>query len=129
MPPLPRPPRPALPTPGYRRATVVGAGSFSTAMAILLTRAGLRVTLQALTREQADQLADARENEVYLPGVEFPRELRVEPVTAGLQRSEYVFLGVPSRGLGDVINDLGGLGLPPRAALVSLAKGLVPPDG
>ena len=129
MPPLPRPPRPALPTPGYRRATVVGAGSFGTAVAVLLARAGLRVTLQTRTREQSDQLHEARENATYLPGVEFPRELRIEPATAGLQRSEYVFLGVPSRGLGEVIEELGALGLPPRAAIVSMAKGLVPPDG
>src|SRR4051795_3521939 len=129
MPPVPRPPRPALPTPGHRRATVVGAGSFGTAVAVLLARAGLRVTLQARTREQADQLADARENATYLPGVEFPRELRVEPATAGLGRSEYVFLGVPSRGLDEVIAELGELGLTSRAAIVSLAKGLVPPDG
>src|SRR5215211_5350818 len=129
MPPLPRPPRPALPTPGYRRATVVGAGSFGTAVAVLLARAGLRVTLQARTREQSDDLSEARENRTYLPGVEFPRELRIEPSTAGLQRSEYVFLAVPSRGLDEVIAELGRSGLPQRAAIVSLAKGLVPPDG
>src|SRR3954452_18045334 len=104
MPPLPRPPRPALPTPGYRRGTVVGGGSFGTAVAVLLARAGLRVTLHARTREQADQLAEARENATYLPGVELPRELRLEPATAGLQRSEYVFLGVTSRGLREGID-------------------------
>src|SRR4051794_41650553 len=129
MPPVPRPPRPALPTPGHRRATVVGAGSFGTAVAVLLARAGLRVTLQARTREQADQLAEARENATYLSGVEFPRELRVEEATAGLGRSEYVFLGVPSRGLDEVIAQLGDLGLTPRAPILSLPQGLVPPDG
>jgi glycerol-3-phosphate dehydrogenase (NAD(P)+) len=128
MPPLPRPPRP-LTSPGHRRAIVVGAGSFGTAVAVLLTRGGLRTTLQARTGEQVERLAAERENRVYLPGVELPRELRIEPVSAGLARSEYVFLGVPSRGLGEVIAGLAAAGLPPRAALVSLAKGLVPPDG
>ena len=123
------PPRPALPTPGHRRATVVGAGSFGTAVAILLARAGLRVALQARTPEQAERMNETRTNEAYLPGVELPRELRIEPASAGLQRSEYVFLGVPSRGLKDVIANLGAAGLQPRAAVVSLAKGLVPPDG
>jgi hypothetical protein len=41
MPPLLRRPRLPLPTPGHRRATVVGAGSFGTAVAVLLVRAGL----------------------------------------------------------------------------------------
>jgi glycerol-3-phosphate dehydrogenase (NAD(P)+) len=119
----------SLPVSGVRRAIVVGAGSFGTAMAVLLVRAGLRTTLQARTAEQADQLRTDRENRVYLPGVELPRELRVEAVETGLARADVVFLGVPSRGLDEVIRGLADYGLPARAAIVSLAKGLVPPDG
>ncbi len=128
MPPIPRPPIP-LPTPGHRRAIVVGAGSFGTAIAVLLVRGGLRVTLQTRTAAQCERLSTDRENREYLPGVELPRELRIEPTSTGLARSEYVFLGVPSSRLGEVIAGLGAAGLPPRAALVSLAKGLVPPEG
>ena len=117
-----------LPTPG-RRAIVVGAGSFGTAVAVLLARGGLRTTLQARTADQARELAEHRENRVYLPGVELPRELRIEDIGSGLQRAEFVFLGVPSRGLDEVIAGLRDAGLPSRTAVVSLAKGLVPPDG
>jgi glycerol-3-phosphate dehydrogenase (NAD(P)+) len=108
---------------------VVGAGSFGTAVAVLLVRAGLRTTLQTRTKEQAERLLRDRENQAYLAGVELPRELRVEQVEAGLQRADYVFLGVPSNGLDELIAHLEGYGLSPRAAVVSLAKGLVPPDG
>jgi glycerol-3-phosphate dehydrogenase (NAD(P)+) len=118
-----------LPAPGTRRAVVVGAGSFGTAVAVLLARGGLRTTLQTRTKEQADRLLRDRENQVYLSGVELPRELRVEQLDAGLQRADYVFLGVPSNGLDELIANLETRGLPPRAAVVSLAKGLVPPDG
>jgi glycerol-3-phosphate dehydrogenase (NAD(P)+) len=112
-----------------RRAVVVGAGSFGTAVAVLLARGGMRTTLQARTPEQAERLAEDRRNEVYLPGVELPRDLRVEPISAGLANAHVVFLGVPSRGLDEVIRSLSGRGLGRRAAVVSLAKGLVPPDG
>jgi glycerol-3-phosphate dehydrogenase (NAD(P)+) len=108
---------------------VVGGGSFGTAVAVLLARGGLRTTLQTRTPEQARKLAEERRNEQYLPGVELPRELRVEDVSAGLGRAEYVFLGVPSRGLDEVISSLDAGSLPPRTAVVSLAKGLVPPEG
>jgi glycerol-3-phosphate dehydrogenase (NAD(P)+) len=108
---------------------VVGAGSFGTAVSVLLARGGMRTTLQTRTPEQAERLSADRENEAYLPGVELPRDLRVEPITAGLERAEYVFLGVPSRGLDDVIAGLDGAGLPAGTPIVSLAKGLVPPDG
>jgi len=112
-----------------RRAVVVGAGSFGTAVAVLLARGGLRTTLQARTSEQAERLRTDRENRIYLPGTELPRELRVEAVSAGLSRADLVFLGVPSRGLDQVIAGLPAAGLRRRAAIVSLAKGLVPPNG
>ncbi len=119
----------ALPTPGARRASVIGAGSFGTALAVLLARGGLRTTLQARTTEQAASLQAERENRSYLPGVELPAQLRIEAAAAGLARADYVFLAVPSRGLGEVIEGLAASGLGPRAAVVSVAKGLVPPEG
>jgi glycerol-3-phosphate dehydrogenase (NAD(P)+) len=129
MPPIPR--RSIhLPAPGTKRAVVIGAGSFGTAVAVLLARGGLRTTLQARTADQARALAEARENQVYLTGVELPRELRIEHVGAGaLTRADYVFIGVPSPALEQVVSELEPRGLPDKAAIVSLAKGLVPPDG
>ena len=124
------PPRPQLSLPTRdRRAIVVGAGSFGTAVAVLLARGGFRTTLQTRTAEQAARLEADRENVAYLPEVALPRELRVEPMAAGLARTDYVFLGVPSRGLAEVIGNLTAMGLPSRTPVISLAKGLVPPDG
>jgi glycerol-3-phosphate dehydrogenase (NAD(P)+) len=119
----------SLPTPGAKRAIVVGAGSFGTAVAVLLARGGFRTTLQTRTEDQARELLSTRENRVYLPGVEIPRELRIESIDAGLGRTDYVFLGVPSLTVGDTIRGLAGSGLGPRTPLISLSKGLTPPDG
>ena len=118
-----------LPAPGSRRAVVIGAGSFGTAVAVLLARGGLRTTIQARTEEQAGTLQRDWENRVYLPGISLPRELRISHIGTGLARADYVFLGVPSPGLEDVIASLDTRELSPRAAVVSLAKGLVPPQG
>ena len=128
--PAPRGPRArSLSTPGSSRATVIGAGSFGTALAVMLARGGLRATLQARTAEQAIALAEERENRVYLPGVELPAQLRVESTEAGVARADYVFLAVPSNSLGEVVAALEHAGLSTRAAVVSVAKGLVPPEG
>ena len=115
-----------------RRATVVGAGSFGTAVAVLLVRAGVRTTLLCRTPEQAEQVAEARENARYLPGVELPGALKVRAFGARddqFQRPDLVFLAVPSRTLGEAIIELGRLEVSESAGLVSLAKGLVPPEG
>jgi glycerol-3-phosphate dehydrogenase (NAD(P)+) len=133
----------ALPTPGGKRATVIGAGSFGTALAVVLARGGLRTTLQTRTAEQAQLLLAERENREYLPGVELPAQLRIEPASVGVARADYVFLAVPSQAMQGVIAGLRGhgldganiggeprsAGLPRRAAVVSTAKGLVPPAG
>jgi glycerol-3-phosphate dehydrogenase (NAD(P)+) len=99
---------------------------------VLLVRAGLRTALLSRTAEQADQLGRDRHNERYLPGVELPRELRVRPLAAAqdqLARSDLVFLAVPSKTLPDALAQLCGVGVSQRAGIVSLAKGLVPPEG
>ena len=118
----------ALPTPGARRATVIGAGSFGTAVAVLLVRGGLRTTLQARTAEQSAALDEDRENKTYLPGSSFrascgssrsgrarARGLRVRG--GAVDRAARGGRGAEASGMGD------------RAAVVSLAKGLVAPDG
>jgi glycerol-3-phosphate dehydrogenase (NAD(P)+) len=125
----PEPTQRARPMPGARRATVIGAGSFGTALAVVLARGGLRTTLQTRTPGQAAELEVARENARYLPGVKLPPALRIEPVDAGVARADYVFLAVPSRGLEETIGRLRRSQLGRRTAVVSVAKGLVAPDG
>ncbi|HEX4034189.1 MAG TPA: NAD(P)H-dependent glycerol-3-phosphate dehydrogenase [Solirubrobacteraceae bacterium] len=121
--------RTPAPRPGARRAVVIGAGSFGTAIAVLLARAGLRATLQTRSERQAAELTEKRINETYLPGIELPAALRIEPIYSGVTRADYVFLAVPSTSLAGVIAALPTAGLGRRAAVVSLSKGLVPPNG
>ena len=115
-----------------RRASVVGAGSFGTAVALLLVRAGLRTTLLCRTDEQVRQLSDAGQNERYLPGVELPERLKVRLLGAHddqFHRADLVFLAVPSAGLAPAVAELVRQGVARQAGIVSLAKGLVPPEG
>jgi len=112
-----------------RRAVVVGAGSFGTAVALLLVRAGVRTTLQARTATQASELQRDGENRAYLPGVALAPELRIETSSDSLERAELVLLAVPSSGIASVIAGLGDRGLGATTPIVSLAKGLVAPTG
>jgi glycerol-3-phosphate dehydrogenase (NAD(P)+) len=101
-------------------------------VALLLERAGVRTTLLCRTEEQAERLIAARENEHYLPGVELPPALKIRVLGARddqFSRPDLVFLAVPSRGLGDALADIDRLGVAEGAGVVSLAKGLVPPNG
>ncbi len=56
---------------------VLGAGSWGTALAILLTRNGYPVHLWAHHQEHAETMIDTRCNARYLPGIDFPELLQV----------------------------------------------------
>jgi len=116
-------------TPPLRRAAVIGAGSWGTAVAVMLARAGLQVDLATRTREQAEALATTRVNERYLPGVELPRGVNV--LRAGdlqLARHDLVAFAVPAAALPAALAEHGGA-VTPRTGLLVLSKGLVPPLG
>jgi glycerol-3-phosphate dehydrogenase (NAD(P)+) len=116
-------------TPPLRRAAVIGAGSWGTAIAVMLARAGLEVQLGCRTREQAEQLAADRENERYLPGVELPPEVDIRHAAAlELGAADLVVLAVPSRSLPAAVGAHAER-IPSRAGMVVLSKGLVPPLG
>ncbi len=55
--------------------TVLGAGSWGTALAIHLARAGLNVRLWARRAEHVEQMQQQRCNQLYLPDVQFPDNL------------------------------------------------------
>ena len=111
---------------------MVGGGSFGTAVALLLERAGIRTTLLCRTAEQVDRLTTDGENVHYLPGVPLPPTLKVRVFGTRddqFHRPDLVFLAVPSKGLGEALAELERLGVSRAAGVVSLAKGLVWPDG
>jgi glycerol-3-phosphate dehydrogenase (NAD(P)+) len=116
-------------SPRLRRAAVVGAGSWGTSIAIALARGGLEVELACRTREQAEIITRERENGRYLPGVRLPDSVRVIcSRDLELERHDLVCFAVPSRGLPAAVAELGAR-IPPRAGILVLCKGLVPPHG
>jgi len=112
-----------------RRAAVVGAGAWGTALAVAFARAGLDVELGCRSREQAEALSATRENARYLPGVELPE--RVRPCHAAeleLAVHDLVCLAVPARDLPAALAAHGSA-IPQRAGVLVVSKGLVPPLG
>ena len=115
--------------PPMRRAAVIGAGSWGTALAVLLARAGLEVQLATRTSEQAAELAAERENRRYLEGVRLPDSVRVlqasEVELAGL---DLVCMAIPSGSLPQAVGAIADR-VGARTAMLLLTKGLVAPLG
>ena len=115
--------------PPMRRAAVIGAGSWGTAVAVLLARGGLDVQLGTRTGEQAAELNAARENRRYLPGVTLPGSLRVRQSSKiELAGTDLVCLAIPSSSLPQAVGTIADR-VGDRAAVLLLTKGLIPPQG
>ena len=110
-------------------AAVVGAGAWGTAVAAhLARRPDLRITLWARDAARAREMAAARSNPRYLPGVPLPAALTVTSALADTVDAALLIVGTPMAALPEMIDALAAVGA--TAPLVWLAKGLlrVPAD-
>jgi len=107
-----------------RRVTVVGAGSWGTALAVHLGRVGHHVHLWARDRALVDDMMARRANAVYLPDVTLPDSVHVtHAIDVALAQTELVVAAVPSHGFRTVIRAVAPH-LTPGTILVSATKGL-----
>ncbi|HBK6066147.1 NAD(P)H-dependent glycerol-3-phosphate dehydrogenase [Serratia marcescens] len=104
--------------------TVIGAGSYGTALAITLARNGHSVVLWGHNPAQIQTLQQDRCNQAFLPDVPFPDTLLLEADLArALAASRDVLVVVPSHVFGDVLRQLKPH-LRPDARIVWATKGL-----
>lgn len=76
---------------------VVGAGSWGTALALVLEKNGHQVTLWSSREQKAKELRETRENTEKLPGVKIPESIEITAdMETAVRNKELVVLGVPS---------------------------------
>lgn len=105
------------------RLGVVGAGGWGTALAVLVARKGIDVTLWSRRSEHVSELEARRENLTYLPGVRLPESVRVTSRLEEVARCDRLILAVPSQALRALWTRLRPL-LGSEAAVLNAAKGL-----
>ncbi len=80
------------------RIGVIGAGSWGTALAGILSRKGLDTYLWGHRREHIDNLKKDRENKKYLPGLHFPEKLQISADLGKVVKScPVILMVVPSQ--------------------------------
>ncbi len=106
------------------KVTVLGCGSWGTALAIVLAQKGQPVLMWCRREEQADEMNSTRENKKYLPGVTLPEPIQVTTdLVKALDDVDYLVLAVPSQTLRENLNNIKDL-LPAKTVLINTAKGL-----
>src|SRR5512141_2251903 len=82
------------------RCTVLGAGSWGTALGATLASKGFPVTMWDKDVPVLDAIAQQHENVRYLPGVPLPPTMTATPdVARALEGAELVVLAVPSQAM------------------------------
>jgi glycerol-3-phosphate dehydrogenase (NAD(P)+) len=111
-------------TPAPLTIAVVGAGSWGTALAIQLARAGCNVRLGGVVEiDLLEAMVADRENKRYLPDAAFPDNLTVHPDLGDcMDGADDVLVVVPSHGLRDTLAQLKPL-LGPETRVCWATKG------
>ena len=86
---------------------LLGAGSWSTALAIQFARSGKPTVLWGRAEDEPERLMRERRNERYLPGANFPAALSIEPdLSAAVAGQRDVLVCVPSHAFRDILEQI-----------------------
>ncbi len=108
-----------------RSATVIGAGSWGTALANMLSLRGLKVQFWGRDAELMAQIRTTRCNERYLPELRLAEDIFVTADLAVLQPADMLVFVVPSKAVRATAELVAKSGAASRArVLVSCAKGI-----
>jgi glycerol-3-phosphate dehydrogenase (NAD(P)+) len=103
------------------KVAVLGAGSWGTALAMVLAENGNAVTVWGRDAQTLEQIRASRRNERYLPGVELPGELQYDSNLDGaISDSGCVVMAIPSKAFRGVAEKLANT----KGTLVSVTKGI-----
>ena len=76
---------------------IVGAGSWGTALALLLHRNGHQVTVWSISKEEVEMLSEKREHVSKLPGVKLPEDMVfTTDMENTIKGKDFIVLAVPS---------------------------------
>ena len=118
-----------MPNASRAAVAVLGAGSWGTALAMLLARNGVAVRLWDRDDTHIAALNKTRTNEQYLPGIPLPDDITpVADLQEALDHSDFVLVVVPSVGFRETLKKIASLQETP-GKLIWASKGLEPGTG
>ena len=106
------------------RIAVLGAGSWGTALAIVLASNSHTVTLWSYRDQYARDILERRENPSFLPGISIPNSISATSVLShAVADAEMIVTAIPSQFIRGVAKQLSGM-LFENVLIVNVAKGI-----
>lgn len=107
-----------------KKITVIGAGSFGTSLAILLTNKGYDVSIWGRKKSQLALMRETRENPHYLPKVKLPESLKiVDGMDDALKGADMLVFSVPAQNFRGVLETAKEF-MTGKEIVVNVAKGI-----
>ncbi len=79
------------------KISVIGSGSWGTAIAALLSKNGHRVTLWSYAKEESEALERDRENKQFLPNLKLPENMKFTSELKEAAENKIIFMVTPSK--------------------------------
>mgnify|MGYP003369173754 CR=1 FL=1 len=106
------------------KVCVLGAGSWGSALALVLAKKGYEVIMWTLSKEQSDKINKTKENIDYLPGILLPNNISVTTnIEEAVKDSKIIVLAVPSQAIRSISSQIKSF-IKDEQILVDVAKGL-----
>jgi len=107
-----------------RTVTILGGGSFGTAIANIAATNGHRVFLWMRDSERAAEIQDIRENKRYMPGLPLHDNLTATTdLESAVSQSDIIFVSIPSKSFRSVVETAKPF-IKPSQLVVSTTKGI-----
>jgi glycerol-3-phosphate dehydrogenase (NAD(P)+) len=108
-----------------KKISIIGAGGWGTALAILLAENKNNVILYEYFKDYADLLNKKRENLKFLPGVKIPKEVKItNSLDETLDNIDILIFAVPSKYLRNILKDISKTHISKNVIVLSVIKGI-----
>jgi glycerol-3-phosphate dehydrogenase (NAD(P)+) len=85
------------PIPSFSSISVIGAGSWGSALSLIFARSGKQVTLWGHDATHLKAIQESRVNARYLPGIIFPENIHLTTNLVDAAKAEILFFVIPSK--------------------------------
>ena len=103
--------------------SIIGSGSWGSAMAVMLAENGHDVILWSFLKEECENLKKYRENKPFLPGIIFPENVSFTDDVSCCEGADIVVMATPSHGVRNTAKAMAPH-IKPGQIIVNISKGI-----